>query len=683
MKKNKLCMLLFAGALLLNANAEAATKKRVSTTKTSASIKASDTLVDAYKAGDWRKAMRLAGMNDSNLETYMKFKYLTDTKSDASFRQLTDFARHHEDWPQMGLLHSRAEDRLKDETDKHEIMKWFSHHEPVTERGWRYYFYAASVKEKNAEKLNDIVKKAWIKGDFAQKECENILTKYSKILTLEDHVSKIDRLLWNKKVDEASKYLYLVKDDQYYSKAFQAWIDIISNKSKKIEKDFHKVKGSYRYHSGLLYAYLNLHSKSKYSSGTDAEKQELLHLILHAPRDSEHAAEWWKLRSYFARELIAIKDYKHAYEIVKDTGAVTATDITEAEFLAGWIALRMLKSPDLAIKHFCAVEAAAKMPLSCARALYWLGRSYAAKKMKDTSIDYYESAAEYGFTFYGQLAQHELGYKTICLPEEIKYNDQDKNKAKKSKYLSIAKFLAKVDDFYGMQPYFDGALLSVSEKSGDDSVFCGIKANGSMRYMVDEIVKLLSVPQGIELAKMSFQKYGIFIRDVSFPMPVKLPKHSIEDAWVYGLIRQESMFNQYIVEAASDSGLMQIIPETAKAVAKELGIKYDFKKLTQNAEYNLKIGTHYLTKNVNQFNGSYIMASAAYNGGPHRVPKWADTYGDPRKMDLHGVVDWIESIPLFHTRSYVQRVMENTQVYRTIITKNDKLLIERDLLRHH
>jgi soluble lytic murein transglycosylase len=170
--------------------------------------------------------------------------------------------------------------------------------------------------------------------------------------------------------------------------------------------------------------------------------------------------------------------------------------------------------------------------------------------------------------------------------------------------------------------------------------------------------------------------------DYLFPVISLPPGGKVEPAFVLGLIRQESAFNAQAQSPAGALGLMQLMPDTAAQMARKMNIaKFKTARLTADPKFNVTLGRAYLDNLVDRFDGSYLLATAAYNAGPGRVRQWIDQYGDPRAADTD-VVDWIESIPFDETRNYVQRVMENLQVYRSRLTKGaSKIALENDLRR--
>ena len=127
-------------------------------------------------------------------------------------------------------------------------------------------------------------------------------------------------------------------------------------------------------------------------------------------------------------------------------------------------------------------------------------------------------------------------------------------------------------------------------------------------------------------------------------------------------------------------GLMQVTPAAGRDTCKRFGCSYDVKRLKNDSHYNLQIGAAELGGVMQDYRGNYILAFAAYNAGRGRVQEWIAAFGDPRDPKVDAV-DWVERIPFQETRNYVQRVMENMQVYRVRFGGNPRLLIEADLRR--
>jgi soluble lytic murein transglycosylase len=186
------------------------------------------------------------------------------------------------------------------------------------------------------------------------------------------------------------------------------------------------------------------------------------------------------------------------------------------------------------------------------------------------------------------------------------------------------------------------------------------------------LVGKLALARGYPLEQAAFPTVGVPNYEPVGP--------AVEPAIVYSIVRQESWFNPRTVSSANALGLMQVTPPAGRYVAKKFNVTFDQKRLLTDMSYNVQMGAAELGDVIKDYRGSYILAFAAYNAGRGRVKEWVGRYGDPRDPKVDPI-DWVERIPFAETRNYVQRVMENVQVYRVRFGGGSNLLIEADLRR--
>ena len=148
-----------------------------------------------------------------------------------------------------------------------------------------------------------------------------------------------------------------------------------------------------------------------------------------------------------------------------------------------------------------------------------------------------------------------------------------------------------------------------------------------------------------------------------------------ESAFILSIIRQESEFDLSANSHAGAKGLMQLMPYTAKLVSKQAKLPYSKSRLTTDPEYNINLGSHYIAGLILQYDGAYPFAIAAYNAGPNRVKYWKKLNKNPQKKQIN-YVDWVELIKFRETRNYVQRVLENYNVYRYILEKKPIIMTD-------
>ena len=372
-------------------------------------------------------------------------------------------------------------------------------------------------------------------------------------------------------------------------------------------------------------------------------------LLLALDAQGGPAEPWWHERALLARRMLDVGRAEDAYRLARSHGQTDPARVSEAEWLAGWIALRALGEPSAAYLHFGRAEAAVRYPVSLARGAYWSGRAAEALGEAGVAADWYAAAAQYSTTFYGQLAAQAVGGAMLALPDDPVPLVADAEDLGRSELATAAVLIAEI----GEQAYLRPCLLRLEEDADTPE----------QRHLVARFAAALGRPDvGITIFKQALQESGSILASAGYPQ-IDVGRSAVEPALVLALIRQESAFNPQAISSAGARGLMQLMPSTARYMAAAERVRYDGSLLSGDADYNLRLGTAYLNKQLQDFGGSYVLAAAVYNAGPARVKGWLRAYGDPRSPSVD-VIDWIESMPRDETRNYVQRVLENLQVYR-------------------
>ncbi len=611
-----------------------------------------------FNSQDWSQGERLSREIGDKvlLKLVLSQKYLGTKKGKVNFVEVIKFINENPTWPQIQKLKIKAEQLIDENTDQSMIVKWFDKNKPLTDLGCKHY--AKALRGPINQESIKIIKHGWVYGDFENvQEEQEYYSKYKKYLTEQDHIRRVDEHLWYLDVAEAQRSIHLLpKNAQAAAIAQIAAI----KKQNNADELFNRVPEK-NYSSGLLFWYL------KYKEKEEPNKR-IIKLFNKIPSDPKHGHQWWRLQAFYARELIKDKNYLDAYNIIAKHFANNPSDASDAEFMAGWLALEYLRNPTKALVHFQKLNEMVKQPISLARAKYWLGRTYEKLNNKENARKFYTQAKQYSYTFYGQVAAIELGDEKIILPAMPKREHHHQKNLEKNDVVRAAKLLVK----YGKP---DLAQLYVKSALGN------IKDPGEMLHVIEIVKAYKNTYYLVEAAKTASQNH-VFIKDFAFPDPYNMNNIPVEQAFAYGIIRQESVFNQYAISTANAMGLMQLAKGTACDNAKELKISCNVAKLTKDPTYNIKLGTHHLKDLLEINEGSYIITIAGYNAGNNRVKKWLPIYGDPRVMkNYREIINWLESIPLYETRNYVQRVLENIQVYRTILNKNDKLRLKKDLIK--
>jgi soluble lytic murein transglycosylase len=605
----------------------------------------------AYRALDkrqWRLARDIAqGVEDQTAADLINWQILTTKSADATFDEILSFAEKRSTWPRLERLLSRAEEVIPKDMPPLQIIAWFAGQEPMTGEG-KLRLGEAFLATGQPEYGKFWIERAWVEHNFQIKREKHILKTHKKLLSKEIHEKRMTRLLWHRQHSAAKRLSSHVGRD--IAALANARITLASGPGNP-KKVISTVPKALRSDPGLLYDQV-------YGLRRRGRDEQTWPLLIDGPTDIDlmvRPDKWWTERHLQARKAHKDKDYDSAYKLAANNGLERGGDFAEAEFLAGWIALRYLDKPDVAFKHFENLEQGVSYPISLARAAYWKGR--AAEAMGDTDLARREfiSASGKPYTYYGQLAlDHPLiAAETLILPSTMPVRDhlrwafdaQDDVKAVKlldefGRKNTLRTFIYHVADNYNRPEDF--ALLA--------------DLTNDMHY----------INLSIRIAKKANQHH-IALVEHSYPIrevPVYTGKGKAPDvALVFGLSRQESEFNSRAISSAGARGLMQLMPTTARITARKHHLEYDRDWLLDDPTYNQLVGMAHLSDLIKRFDGSYIMTIASYNAGALRIDRWNKDYGDPRKGEIDPI-DWVESIPFKETRNYVQRVLENTQVYR-------------------
>lgn len=487
------------------------------------------------------------------------------------------------------------------------------------------------------------LRQIWTSHTLTKAMEDRIIAEFGSLLTAADHKARMDSLLYKGRSSQAKRFAELGKAQSLY----KAWNAVISN-AKNAETLLAAVDGSWKSDPGYLFARVeHLRRTDRYF-----EAAELLERV---PRDRTkliNTEEWWNERRIVARGLADRARPDLAYNLVANHVASAPTEIVDAEFHAGWYALQALGKPAIAEKHFRKILEASNRPLSVSRALYWLGRT-AEDGGPGRAAEFFSQAARYSGTFYGQLAAARLNVRTLDVsypaPSEIdRRNFEDREAIRAIARLEAAN--------HGRRAAMLYRALAEELTSPGELAMLAARAESRNNHALSLQIGKTAFGRGIEVAALAYP-LGVIPTDANIAGSGK--------ALAYAIARQESAFNPAAVSPANARGLLQLLPGTAQGVAKRHGLGYAAARLTSDPGYNATLGAHYLGEQIDTFAGSYVLTFIAYNAGPRRVGEWIARYGDPRGKPLDEVVDWIERIPFPETRNYVQRVMENYQVYKT------------------
>ena len=510
-----------------------------------------------------------------------------------------------------------------------------------------------SKKFEMQKEITEMISKIWVKENFSQEEEKSFLEKYQNQLSEVDHINRINRLLWDAKILDAKRIINFVDED--YKKLLSAIIEL-QNSPKYIDNIVLSVPRKLRNNEALSY-YRVIWYKGK------DKMDDLLDLMIDLPENSPYAEKWWSLRRLYLREMIKRKKYKIAYLLsAKHALPVTASDFWEAEWMSGWIALRFLDDPKDAYKHFENLLKNVSQPVTISRANYWLGMAALAKGDKEKAIEWYKEAAKYPTFFYGQLGinKHRAldsinAQYDIVLPKDPDIMVSDMKAIAASKVAKIAYLLAITGDKKNAGKIFEYAVGKAT-------------TSGQIAIIMRIVNELDDRQMDVKISRSAARKNVFFIKD-KFQIVKEVPNDEYAPL-IHAIVKQESGFAPTALSKVGAVGFMQLMPATAKLVAKEIGIPYNKNSLAGDIKYNVRLGTFYIKKLIDRFEGSEMLAIASYNAGPNATQRWINEFYDPRKeKDLDKVVDWIELITYAETRNYVQRIMENLIVYKYLMSR--------------
>ena len=489
------------------------------------------------------------------------------------------------------------------------------------------------------------LRKAWIEGDLSPSDERGLLARNGGRLRPEDHQARLDRLLWDGQADAAKRMLPLVSAD--YRALAEARLAVAADSS-AAGKLVAKIPPALRKDPGLVFAQARqLRKKDK----TDAAAELLLGIS-----SSAHPAEYWEERLVVARRLMASGNTATAYRLATQDLPGDDDEYSEAQFLAGYIALRFRNEPGTAFDHFARVIARTTNPDIKGRAAYWAGHAAAKSGNTDLATKWYAVGAEHRTTFYGQLSAHELGEDAPPKPmPEARPTDTEKARFDAQEMVRAARlFLAAGDRARALN-----FLMAMADQAKTPIEFSMLAALAELHGRIDLAI---AVARRAVEAGMPLLVHGYPVTSVP-GATAGGAGGTAERPLILAIVRQESAFATDAQSSVGARGLMQLMPATAAQVAKKLELPFSLPRLSSDGLYNMMLGRSYIEAMIDDFGGSYPLAIAAYNAGPGRIRQWVRDFGDPRGHDLT-MVDWIEMIPFSETRIYVKRVLENLQVYR-------------------
>jgi soluble lytic murein transglycosylase len=599
--------------------------------------------ISLVQRGKFTDATTLAAsIKDRVAQKVVEWALLRNADATAGFERYAAFVHANTEWPSIPLLRKRAETRLWNERRDPATVHGFIGARPAGAPG-RLALARVLLREGDREGATREVRTVWRTAEMSAELEASVVEAFPDQLTTADHTARMDRRIGAKDFGAAMRAAKRLGPAQVaIVKACDATAAISAKSGALLEAVAKEAR------SDMGYALCRLHwllARNELAAAVKVVAESAREDLQHQETD-----EWWRECRLLARRLIDLGDVQTAYRVARDA-PVPANIYYRAEyhFMAGWIAFRFLHNPSTALHHFAHIDEGSDDPIVLARAAYWRGRAAeAAGRLEDMHAQY-ATAARYPTAYYGQLARARLGLSEIAArpapPQSVDGAQSD--------LLHAADILYAIGEF-------DLALSFVSDLAETSSDVATLHGLGQLAARYHDAQAMLAIgktalARGLPTEQHAFPEIG-----VPSYRPIAPP---IDKCMVYSIVRTESAFDQRDKSPAKAVGLMQVTPEAGRDTAKRFGVTYDWRRLVSDPVYNMQMGAAEISALFKEYTGSYIMTFAGYNAGRGRVQQWVAQHGDPRNPKIDAV-DWVERIPLAETRNYVQRVMENLQVYR-------------------
>jgi len=589
---------------------------------------------------------------------------LRSDNTNPSFERYAAFVQSNPAWPHAPLFRRRAENALwNDGVDAAAVRAFFATKPPSTAKG-RYMLAGVLLAQGNRDGAATLVKNAWRHDDCSAEVEKKVLEMFGGMLTAADHKVRMETRFY---AGDAAAGLRAAErlggNDLVIARARAA----VLQKARNAKALLDAIPVSAQREPGYIFARVQwLRQNNK--------PEEAGKLILTAPKEPEALVDldqWWLERRLLVRKLLDEHDPQAAYNIARDAAPpMRGVYRVDAHFTAGWVALRYLHNPKAAAQHFAHIMEGTHNPHALSRGGYWQGRAAEATGQIAQAKGFYEMAGQHVATYYGQLARARLGLKDVGLRAPPAFTPQETNVLNNLEVVRAAAILYELGE--------RDMLASIYAELGESATdVAGMAMMGELAAKHGDGRAMLLLGEAAYRRGLPLEHYAYPIIGLPDYRPIAPP---VEPAVTYSIARQESHFNQKVVSSAHAMGLMQVTPAAGIDTAAKFKVPYSRERLLKDPVYNMQMGAAELAILLGGYNGSYILTFAGYNAGRGRVKQWIAAYGDPRDPSVDPV-DWVERIPISETRNYVERIMENLQVYRVRFGGGSKLLIEADIRR--
>jgi soluble lytic murein transglycosylase len=601
--------------------------------------------IQAVRGGHFAEAAEAVADYADPVARKLVLYYRLLAENGAGAQEIADFQAANPDWPNQALLEQRRQEAIARESDDAAVRDACTTTNVTAPRALMRCADALAAGG-DAKAAIAAARRAWIASPASAADLAGFLGRWKSALRPPDERARFDQLEQANSPEAARQITRLAPADRPAARVRLA----LRGDAADAPELLAKLPLGERDNPAVVLDEARWLRRNKHEADALALWKAKGEAAEQAA-SPERRAVFWAERNALARRLLVLGDAAGAYTLADD-GFQTGPQAAEAEFLAGFIALRRTGDPQAAAVHFQAL-AAGKAAITQARAYYWLGRAHAAQG-KDAGPDYARAAA-YPLTFYGQLAARAAGSDEAELAGRVRalsdpaYNTDAAWSFAGRELVRAAAMLASWGEFGRAR-----AFLVRAQETAPDPVQGALAAHLALALRMPDAAVSIARRMGVQ---------GLALPVAGWPEPVVAPTGPLDPAIVLAVIRQESSFDPGIVSGAGARGLMQLMPATAAVEAQRAGGSVTETALTADPVRNMELGSAYLRTMLAAFGGSLPLAVAAYNAGPHRVEQWLRDNGDPRTGQVD-MLDWIELIPFGETRNYVERVLENVVIYQ-------------------
>jgi soluble lytic murein transglycosylase len=622
----------------------------------------------AAESGDWFGLAQIRdSASDPLVRKMLQWRYAAASSAPLSFNDQRRALEDLQGWPGRAAMRTRAEQAIFDSSLSASQRIAFLRQDsgPLTGDGRIALAIALRDNGQRSEAV-ETARASWREDSLSDVAESQARLVFGDNFTGDDYAARVDALLWREQRTAASRLFgHLSAADRALA---QARIALQVRQRRGLQAAVDSVPSSRADNPGLLY------DRTQYirQSGRPEDALPVAARIDARAAPLFARDEIYDERRLYVPRALRAGNSRQAYQLVSNSGLTSGEEFADGEWMSGWLQLRYLRDPTAAATHFQHLDANVSSPVSSSRALYWRAEAARALNRNDEARDFLARAARFNFTYYGQLAAVRADSNaTLSLPPTSRVSDEARTRFENRELVRALRLMAEVgarSDFESIAFYLDDALEDPQEI---------------------ELLAQMAREQAYPRTALRSAKAGLFRNvvavDAAYPLldlpPAVQSRSRPEPALVLAIIRQESEFEPSAVSHANAHGLMQLLPTTARMTANREGMSYDRSALTTNPSYNMTLGSAYLGQMIDEFGGSYVLAIASYNAGSGRAREWIGDWGDPRASSTD-VVDWVELIPFNETRNYVQRVMENLQVYRyRLADQPTRITLEQDLRR--